>query len=317
MSPLVLAVSVFVLVGIAGACFCASINQKSNALGDRFLDLGAKMRVTYGSVDSEQIQSEGMAHALFRWALEKVPEPKLDTPEVAKLGLTLTRAGYSGTRALHVFQFIRIASAVAITCSGLFLSIFLGWTGFRSIMAMIGGAALGAWLPLFQLGRMAKNRRGEIASQLSNVLDLLVVCVEAGLGINEAIKIVGAELERQGQVIGRELAMVSAELNAGTRLGQSLRHLAVRTNVEDIKPLAATMIQSEQLGSQMGPALRSMSESLRNSRRIRAEEAAQKTTVKILFPLIFFVLPAMMIVIVGPAMIQIMKAMSQSAAAGH
>jgi len=317
MSPLMLAVAVFVLVGIAGACFTASINQKSNALGERFSDLNVKMRVTYGGVDSKQIESSGMARTLFRWALEKVPEPKLETPEIAKLGLTLTRAGYSGARALRVFQFIRIASAIAITFSGLFLSVFLGWSGVRSIMAMVGGAAFGAWLPLYLLGRKAKNRRGEIASQLSNVLDLLVVCVEAGLGINEAIKIVGSELERQGQVIGHELAMVSAELNAGTRLGQALRGLAIRTDVEDIKPLAATMLQSEQLGSQMGPALRSMSESLRNSRRIRAEEAAQKTTVKILFPLIFFVLPAMMIVIVGPAMIQIMKAMAQSASAGR
>ena len=312
-----LAVSVFVLVGLAGALFCASINQKSSAIGERFSDLSLKMRVTYGSIDTEQIQSEGMARALFRWALEKVPEPKIASPEVAKLGLTLTRAGYSGARALRVFQFIRISSAVGLTCCAVFLSVFLGWTGFRSIMAMVGGAALGAWLPLYQVNRKAKNRRLEISSQLSNVLDLLVVCVEAGLGINEAIKVVGFELERQGQIIGRELAMVAAEMNAGTRLGQALRQLAIRTNVEDIKPLAATMIQSEQLGSQMGPALRSMSDSLRNSRRIRAEEAAQKTTVKILFPLIFFVLPAMMIVIVGPAMIQIMKAMSQSAAAGH
>jgi len=183
----------------------------------------------------------------------------------------------------------------------------------RIIMTMIAGAALGAWLPLQMLTRQAKKRRAEIASQLSNVLDLLVVCVEAGLGISEAIKMVGSESDRQGQLIGRELAMVSAELNSGTGLGFALRGLAERTQIDDIKPLAATMIQSEQLGSRMGPALRALSDSLRNSRRMRAEEAAQKTTVKILFPLIFFVLPAMMIVIVGPAMMQIIRAMSQGA----
>jgi tight adherence protein C len=183
----------------------------------------------------------------------------------------------------------------------------------RTIMAMIAGAALGAWLPLQLLTHQAKKRRAEIASQLSNVLDLLVVCVEAGLGISEAIKMVGSESDRQGQLIGRELAMVSAELNSGTGLGFALRGLAERTQIDDIKPLAATMIQSEQLGSRMGPALRALSDSLRNSRRMRAEEAAQKTTVKILFPLIFFVLPAMMIVIVGPAMMQIIRAMSQGA----
>jgi tight adherence protein C len=176
---------------------------------------------------------------------------------------------------------------------------------------MIVGAAVGAWLPLQLVMRGAKKRRAEIASQLSNVLDLLVVCVEAGLGVAEAIKMVGSEADRQGQLIGRELSMVSAELNSGTGLGAALRALAERTNIEDIKPLAATMIQSEQLGSRMGPALRALSDSLRNSRRMRAEEAAQKTTVKILFPLVFFILPAMMIVIVGPAMMEIIRAMAQ------
>jgi len=137
-----------------------------------------------------------------------------------------------------------------------------------------------------------------------------VVCVEAGLGITESIKMVGSEADRQGQLIGRELSMVSGELNSGAGLGRALRALAERTNIEDIKPLAATMIQSEQLGSRMGPALRALSDSLRSSRRMRAEETAQKTTVKILFPLVFFILPAMMIVIVGPAMMQILHAMS-------
>jgi tight adherence protein C len=143
-------------------------------------------------------------------------------------------------------------------------------------------------------------------------LDLLVVCVEAGLGLCEAIKIVGSETQRQKQEIGTELSTVSAELAAGSSLGQALRSFAVRTAVEDIKPLAATLVQSEQLGAQIGPALRSISDSMRTTRRLRAEEAAAKTTVKILFPLVLFILPAMMSVIVGPAMIQIMRALAKS-----
>ena len=132
------------------------------------------------------------------------------------------------------------------------------------------------------------------------------MCVEAGLGIFEAIKIVGNETERQNQAIGKELALVSGEITAGVTLGMALRNMAERTAVEDIKPLAATLIQSEQLGAQMAPALRASSDALRARRRLRAEEAAQKTTVKILFPLVLFVLPAMIMVIVGPAIIQIM-----------
>ncbi|HEV7987357.1 MAG TPA: type II secretion system F family protein, partial [Candidatus Binataceae bacterium] len=158
----------------------------------------------------------------------------------------------------------------------------------------------------------ARKRQNAIARQLSDVLDLLVVCVEAGLGLFEAIKIVGTESERQKQEIGRELALVTSEISAGATLGQALRNLAERTAVEDIKPLAATLIQSEQLGAQIAPALHASSDALRTRRRLRAEEAAQRTTIKILFPLVLFVLPAMLLVIVGPAIIQILHTLAGS-----
>ncbi len=313
MSPLMLGVVIFVLLAITAVCLFAALSDRSSALDERLSEMGARMRVSYGSLDPQELESESIAHALFRWALRKVPEPRLDAPDVAKVAKIMAQAGYSGARAMHVFQLVRISSAIGMTCAGLVMSVLLGWSGARTIVVMIVGAALGAWLPLQVVMHGAKKRSAEISSQLSNVLDLLVVCVEAGLGITEAIKMVGSESDRQGQRIGRELAMVSAELNSGTGLGYALRALADRTRIEDIKPLAATMIQSEQLGSRMGPALRALSDSLRNSRRMRAEEAAQKTTVKILFPLIFFILPAMMIVIVGPAMMEIIRAMTQGA----
>lgn len=313
MSPLILGTVIFVLLAIVGACVSAALSERSSAFEERLSEMGAKMRVAYGSLDAREIENENIAHALFRWALRKVPEPKLDVPEVAKLAKIMVQAGYPGARAMHVFQLVRISSAVGMTGAGLALSVFRGWSGVHTIMAIIAGAALGAWVPLQLVMHKARKRRNEISNQLSNVLDLLVVCVEAGLGIAEAIKMVGSESDRQGQIIGRELAMVSGELNSGRGLGFALRAFAERTNIEDIKPLAATMIQSEQLGSRMGPALRALSDSMRNSRRMRAEEAAQKTTVKILFPLVFFILPAMMIVIVGPAMMEIIRAMTQGA----
>ncbi len=311
MSPLMIGVVIFLLLAIVAVCVSAAVSERSGALDERISEMGAKMRVSYGSIDPRDIENPSVAHALFRWALRKVPKPKLDAPDVAKVAKILVRAGYPGARAMHIFQLVRISSAIGMTCAGLALSVILGWSGPRTITAMVVGATIGSWLPLQLVSRAAKKRRAEIAGQLSNVLDLLVVCVEAGLGVNEAIKVVGSEAERQGQLLGHELAIVSAELNSGAGLGFALRALAERTNIDDIKPLAATMIQSEQLGSRMGPALRALSDSLRNSRRLRAEEAAQKTTVKILFPLIFFILPAMMIVIVGPAMMEIIKAMTQ------
>jgi len=312
MSPLMLGIVIFMLLAISAVSVCAALAERSNALGERLSDMSAKMHVAYGSMEPHELENGNIAHVLFKWALRKVPEPKLDAPEVAKIAKIMLQAGHPGARAMHIFQLVRICSAIVMTFAGLVISELAGWSGMRPILMMVGGAAAGAWVPLQLMMHAARKRRSAIAGQLSNILDLLVVCVEAGLGITEAIKMVGSEADRQGQLIGRELAMVSAELNTGTGLGFALRALAERTNIEDIKPLAATMIQSEQLGSRMGPALRALSDSLRSSRRMRAEEAAQKTTVKILFPLVFFILPAMMIVIVGPAMMQIVRAMTDS-----
>ena len=223
----------------------------------------------------------------------------------------LVRAGFTGPGAVRTFHFARLSSTAGTALLALVVSIAFGFHGIKPLLLMLIGTGVGAFVPSYYIGRRARNRQRQIASQLSDVLDLLVVCVEAGLGLSESIKIVGSETQRQNQEIGTELSIVSAELTSGNSLGQALRNFAVRTAVDDIKPLAATMVQSEKLGAQVGPALRSISDSLRTTRRLRAEEAAAKTTVKILFPLVLFILPAMMAVIVGPAMIQIMRALSR------
>jgi tight adherence protein C len=211
---------------------------------------------------------------------------------------------------VRTFHFTRLASTAGTAFVALIASVAFGLHGIKPLGLMLVGAGVGAFVPSYYVGRKARQRQQEIANQLSDVLDLLVVCVEAGLGLSEAIKIVGSETERQNLTIGTELSIVSAELGAGSTLGQALKSFAVRTAVDDIKPLAATLVQSEKLGAQIGPALRSISDTMRTTRRLRAEESAAKTTVKILFPLVLFILPAMMSVIVGPAMIQIMRALT-------
>jgi tight adherence protein C len=309
-SPLYLAVAIFLLIGVAGAALWVALARRYQVLDERFSDMQIKMRVVYGTLSADEIDQRSAARAIFRWMIDRLPQPELNTPAGENVARLMMRAGYLNSGAARTFQFVRLASALAGATGAALLASAIHAQGIRPIMLIVVGAMLGAWMPYFMVARKAGARQREIASQLSDALDLLVVCVEAGLGINEAIKIVGSETDRQGQEIGHELALVSAELAAGASLGQALRGLAERTNVEDIKPLAATLIQSEQLGAQMAPTLRTISDGLRTARKLRAEEAAQKTTVKILFPLIFFVLPAMMSVIVGPAMIQIMRAMS-------
>lgn len=298
--------TVFLLIAAISIALYAAIYGSHRPFDERIVEMGVQMRVAYGNPSDVDMESDTFANALFRWVAKRIPEPALNTPQGEKLSQTLVRAGFSGSKAVRIFHFTRIAATAGFAILGLVGALALGLHGLKPLLLMLTGAGLGAFAPSFYVGRKAKKRQQRIASQLSDVLDLLIVCVEAGLGLSEAIKVIGNETKRQHQEIGDELAMVSAELAAGSSLGQALRSFSARTAVEDIKPLAATLVQSEKLGAQMGPALKSISDSLRTSRRIRAEEAAGKTTVKILFPLVLFILPAMMSVIVGPAMIQIM-----------
>jgi tight adherence protein C len=302
-----ISIIVFCLLGVAAMAIYVAL-YGNRLTEERLNDLAIKIRTVQGTdLEVLDADSETLGRMLFQWAARRFPAPKPDTPAGEKVSRLLMQAGFTRSVDGQVFQVARI-SAIA---GGLVLGALVAWFTHHSPLVCIGaGAVLGYVLPSYYLARRARARQNEIARQLSDVLDLLVVCVEAGLGLFEAIRIVGAETERQRQAIGRELSMVSGEIAAGSSLGQALRGLAERTAVEDIKPLAATLIQSEQLGAQMAPALRASSDALRTRRRLRAEEAAQKTTVKILFPLVLFVLPAMIMVIVGPAIIQIMSTLS-------
>jgi tight adherence protein C len=311
MSAVFASLTVFLLFGAISLAIYAAIYGINRPFDERISEIGVKMRVTYGNPANLDLESDTFARSLFRWVAKRLPEPALNTPEREKLSQILVRAGFPGPRAVRIFHFVRLLSTALAAILALVAAIAFGFHGAKPVMFILMGLGVGAFAPSYYIGRKARNRKQEIASQLSDALDLLVVCVEAGLGLGEAIKVVGSETLRQHQEIGAELSIVSAELTAGSSLGQALRSFGQRTGVEDVKPLAATLVQSEKLGASIGPALRSISDSMRITRRLRAEEAAAKTTVKILFPLVLFILPAMMSVIVGPAMIQIMHALSR------
>jgi tight adherence protein C len=298
------------LLGVVGLSVYVALYGSHRVFQERFAEMTLQLQIAEGAgVFDRDHEPEGLGRTLFQWALERMPKPKV-SPASDRTTQTLVRAGFIRSGALRTFQLIRLLAAVVLGVAAFVVATMLGVAAGRVIMIIVGSIAAGYFGPLYYLRKRANRRQKDIARQLSDVLDLLVVCVEAGLGLFEAIKIVGDETERQGQAIGTELALVSVEVGAGGSLGQALRNLAERTAVDDVRPLAATLIQSEQLGSQIGPALRSSSDSLRTKRRFRAEEAAQKSTVKILFPLVLFILPAMLIVLLAPAMIQAVRTLS-------
>jgi tight adherence protein C len=310
-STLFISLFVFCLVGVAALGLYYGLYGSHRVLEERFADLAIKIRASQGVFDDEDAQDENFGRMLFKWASSRVPAPDMETPSGEKLQQALIQAGFLGSKSAHTFQVLRVMSAVVAALVGVLVGLVFRKAGPVMMVFGVVGGVLGFVLPSVALQRRARSRQFAIARQLSDVLDLLVVCVEAGLGLFEAIKIVGVETERQKQEIGRELSLVASEISAGASLGQALRNLAERTAVEDIKPLAATLIQSEQLGAQIAPALHASSDALRTRRRLRAEEQAQKTTVKILFPLVLFILPAMLLVIVGPAVIQIIHTLSK------
>jgi tight adherence protein C len=312
MSPLLIAIAFFFLIAAAAVSLLIALGGGSRAVDERFADLAIKMRVAQGALEGDGPIDENVLRMIFRWASKRVPAPNPDTPQGEKLQQTLAQAGFLKSAAPHTYQVVRVLLAIGCGAVGLLVGAIVHTDAAQPLLFGLGGIIVGIFVPSYYINRKARIRQTAISRQLSDVLDLLVVCVEAGLGIFEAIKIVGTECERQGQEIGVELSLVSSEISAGASLGQALRGLAERTAVEDIKPLAATLIQSEQLGAQIGPALHASSDALRNRRRLRAEESAQKASIKILFPLVLFVLPAMIAVIVGPAMVQVVKTLSHA-----
>jgi tight adherence protein C len=286
-----------------------AISPQNRVLDERFADLAVKMRASQGALAGDE-QDPNVLRMLFKWAYKRVPPPNLDSPTGEKLQQTLAQAGFIKSSAPQTYQVIRVLLAVGGGLFGVIVGLLVHPASSTPLLLGIGGIGIGIFMPSYILGRRARSRQGNISRQLSDVLDLLVVCVEAGMGLFEAIRIVGTECERHGQEIGTELNLVATDISAGASLGQALRGLADRTAVEDIKPLAATLIQSEQLGAQIGPALRASSDALRTHRRLRAEEDAQKASIKILFPLVIFVLPSMIAVIIGPAMISVLHTLS-------
>jgi len=170
------------------------------------------------------------------------------------------------------------------------------------MLVVLLSASVGYYLPNLLLNHRIEVRKREIFDSFPDALDLLTICVEAGLGLEAALNRVADEIHLKSQILGQELQLVIMELRAGFSKERALRNLALRTGVEDIDLLVAMLI-----GTSMGESLRIHAENLRTKRRQRAEEAAAKISLKLLFPLIFMIFPTLMVVLVGPAAMQIYR----------
>jgi tight adherence protein C len=254
----------------------------------------------FGDVVVEQPSpySETLKSSFKRLSTYAPTSPK----EMGKLKSRLVAAGYRGPEALPVFIGARLGCA--LLAFGLMSTPLITKP---NILMALGGSALGYVLPGMMLARMAKKRQHTIRLSLADALDLLVVSVEAGLGLDQALQRVGEELAFAHKDLSDELRLVNLELRAGKARSDALRNLAERTGVDDLSSLTAMLIQTDKFGTSVAQSLRVHSDTLRTKRRQRAEEAAAKTGVKMVFPLVFCIFPAIWVVTIGPAAIKFVQ----------
>ncbi len=213
----------------------------------------------------------------------------------------LIHAGFRRPNAPFIFVGLRATGAVVFFFAGTFLAAFFGVTAQQRLLMVFGGMLFGWMLPYLIVRRKVRQRQDEVQRTLPDALDLMVVCVEAGLGLNQAMVRVGDEMERISKTLGEELTLVSLEIRAGTPRAEALRNLGYRTGVSDVRGLTSMLIQTDRFGTSVADALRIHADELRTKRRQRAEEAAAKLTVKMVIPIVLFIFPSIFLVILGPA----------------
>ena len=290
---LVLAVLVFVTLATAIFSFGAAAYAPTSVLGARLRQLGWE--------EPETQQERPGLRERFEQVLDPLAKALPMSPtEVSKTRSWLIQAGYRDPRSLSVYFGIRMLMALF----GLLVVLLSGY-GISSPMLLIGIPALGFLVPRFVLKRKIRDRQQRIRLGLADALDLTVICVEAGLALDQAMMRVGEDLRPAHPDLSDEFYLVNLEMRAGKPRVEALRNLSARTGVDDVRALVATLIQTDRFGTSVAQALRVHSDSLRTERRQRAEERAAKTTIKMVPPLVFFVLPSIIFVTLGPAIIQL------------
>lgn len=233
---------------------------------------------------------------------------------VRRLRRRLMKAGFASENSVSVYTVLRLAAAIILPIAAFFFLISIGYDFNFQFFSLVGLAAIfGLFIPSFVLSRQITKRQHKITCALPDAIDLMVVCVEAGLGLNAALQRVGRELELVEPVLAGELAITNREIRAGKPRDEALRNLGDRTGVDDIKSLVAMLIQSDRFGTTISASLRVFADSMRTKRRQRAEEMVSKASIKLIFPLLLFIFPALLIVLLGPALIMLYQALDQLA----
>jgi tight adherence protein C len=234
--------------------------------------------------------------------LARLPGVPKSPKELGRLRRRLATAGYTSATAVVVYSLATLVTPVVFALAALsFIGVAKGL-----IFALIAGA-IGYLAPGLVLGRLIERRKREIRNGLPDALDLFIICVEAGSGLDQAIVKASDELGLSHPALASELQMITTEIRAGKPRMEAFRNFAARTKVDDVQSLVAMLVQTDKFGTSVAQALRTHAETLRTKRRQNAEERAAKVGVKLVFPLVLFLFPALYVVILGPAVISFVR----------
>src|ERR1700678_4408573 len=291
MPLVILAIVVFVTVVLVVFAFGAAVVTPSSVLGARLRALGGQ------ATQAPEKPAMKMKERL-ELALDPISKAiPLSPSDVSRTRAWLIQAGLREPRHASYYFGSRLVLAVLGLAGVILLS------GFNSLYLLVCVPALGFFIPRFFLKRMIKDRQQRIRIALPDALDLTVICVEAGLALDQALMRGGQGLHHAHPDLSEEFHLVNLEMRAGKPRAEALRNLVDRTGVDDIRALVGTLIQTDRFGTSIAQALRVHSDSLRTARRQRAEEQAAKTTIKMVPPLVIFILVPFLFVTIGPALI--------------
>lgn len=306
-TPLLVAVAAFMVILLASSAVFLYLNSREQVQTWR-----RRVEGSSAGVD-EETTSIGMFDQLreelvrlLEW-LGRLNQPSAE--DVRSTRLLLINAGYRSGKAPLLFLGAKLMLATFLVF--LFTLVPAKVMGFPSTTNLtiyyLIAAAVGYYAPVLWLRRAIASRKDALQRAMPDALDLMVVCVEAGLGLDQAINRVSQEVDRTHPALGDELNVLSVELRTGVSRQEALKNLARRTDLEELGNLVAMLVQTDRFGTSIGQALRVYADSMRTTRRLKAEELAAKLPVKLLLPLIFFIFPSLIVVTVGPAAIRMAR----------
>lgn len=301
MLPLLLASFLFVLLMAVISAYGYRAYVRPARIYDR---VGGGAETVTGDAETVAVKPRDVVVRVFEQIGEQIPLSPADQT-VTKRDLVM--AGFRSDGAIQIFFGIKVIFCIVMFIFSLMIHRHVTDNPVLRIVFLVAGTGLGYYAPGMYLDKQVKKRQMKLRLSLPDALDMMVVSVEAGLGLDQALQYVAREIEESHPELSDELALVGLEMRAGKRRAEALRNLADRTGEGELRKLVAILIQTDRFGTSMGDSLRTHSDFMRLRRKQEAEERAAKVGVKLVFPIFLFILPSMMIVAAGPAMLKLFE----------